>query len=284
MAELVCDCGMMDLVTDAGFGQVTCRACGVVVEAVVLDDHMEQYSEAVGPRANVMSAVHGDLLPCAPTVLNHKSHNRRHMSNPDPHASIRRLFDAIDTWGRSFSLDVRELAKLMCRDSMARKVVRQDSWPLYAAAALYMATKWRGGGQGRSKSEIVGQFAQFNIDESELVRIAKQLRHALRGQPYAESLGRGLQPRDLINRCVDNMGIGEKAVRERVKTKAHDVMLRIPEKSVEGKTPNSICSGVVYYVLQQEGVHLKKKALAQSCNVSVATLDKMHATITSLLT
>ena len=274
----------MDLVTDSACGEVTCRACGVVVEAVLLDDRMEYHSDLSGARVETVK--NGGLLPCAPTVFNNVQNHRNHVSNLDPHSAMRGLFDAIDTWARHFSLDVRERAKLMCRDSMAHKVAHQSAWPIHVAAAVYLAAKWRGRGQGRSKREIVRQFSEFtgcNITGGDLVRVVKQFRASLSEQPYAESLGRGLHPRDLINRCVDNLGIEARRVREHVKARAHETMDRIPDKSVEGKTPNSICSGLVHFILQKEGVGIKKKTLAESCKVSVATLDKMHATIASIL-
>jgi hypothetical protein len=63
--------------------------------------------------------------------------------------------------------------------------------------------------------------------------------------------------------------------RRALKRKAHELAARVPDVEMEGKTPGSVCSGIVSNAVRQEGVKLSKRALAESCNVSSATLDKM---------
>lgn len=267
----MCDCGLRDFVTDASCGDVVCRQCGVVVEAHIFDERLEYYSEQAGARAGPAEPW---LLPAQPIVVERVMHCRRVLSNADPHASTRQLFVVVDGMARGFSRDVQDTAKLLCRDLVATRVVRCDVRPLYAASALYLAAKMHGQGMGRSKKEIAAEFGATGVTERGITVTAKLFKDALHSAPYAARLFSGLDAADLINRCVDRLDVDD-ATRKAVKKAAHALADTVPARAVEGKTPSSVCSGVVACVLQRLGVKVSKKHLVESCRVSGATLDKM---------
>lgn len=266
-----CDCGVRDVVTDASSGDVVCRQCGVVMEAHIFDEHLEYYSEQAGARAGPAESW---LLPAQPIVVDRVPHRRRVLSNADPHASTRQLFVVVDSMSRGFSRDVQDTAKLLCRDLLAVRVVRCDARCLHAASALYLAAKMHGQGVGRSKKEIAAQYAALGVTERGITVTAKLFKDALHSAPYAAQLFAGLDATDLINRCVDRLDLAV-ATRKEVKKAAHALAEDVPARAVEGKTPSSVCSGVVACVLQRLGVKVSKKHLVESCRVSGATLDKM---------
>lgn len=271
MAQGMCDCGMRDLVTDVACGDTVCRQCGVVVEAHMFDEHLENYSDQAGPRAGPAESW---LLPSRPVVIDRGPGRRRVAANPDPLAHVREMFVVVEGMGRAFSKDVQDTAKMLCRDLAARRVVRADARHLHAAAALYLATKMHGRGIGRSKKEIAAEFGAYGVTERGVTTTAKVFKDALHDASYAAQLFNGLDADDLINRCVDRLDV-DVATRKRVKKAAHALAARVPAEEVEGKTPSSVCSGVVACALVRAGVKVPKKHLVECCCVSGATLDKM---------
>lgn len=268
----VCECGApehADLVTDVASGDVVCRGCGVVVEAHMFDEHLEFYSDEAGPRAG---APESWLLPARPVVIDRP---RRHvLANTDPHASVRELFAVVDGMARTYSRDVKDTAKMLCRDLAQQRTVRSDARHLHAAAALYLAARMHGRGIGRSKREIVEQLGAYGVTERGITATAKLFKDALASAPYARELFADLSADDLINRCVDRLDV-DVATRRAVKRTAHALAAIVPAREVEGKTPCSVCSGVVVVALDRLGVRLPKKHLVESCRVSSATMDKM---------
>lgn len=268
----MCDCGQADyLVTDVASGDVVCQACGVVVEAHIFDEHLEHYGGQAGPRAGPPESW---LLPSLPIVVDNVPNRRRVLQNADPHAATRELFAVVEFLGHGYSTPVQDTAKMLCRDLAAQRTVRTDTRCMVAACALYLATKMHGNGIGRSKREIAAQFRDSGVTERGLTLTSKLFKDALHGAPYAATLFKTLDASDLINRCVDRLDI-DGAARKAVKKHAHEMAGRVPVREVEGRTPSSICSGLVACVLQRLGVKVSKKHLAECCRVSSATLDKM---------
>ncbi len=267
----MCDCGQADLVTDASCGDVVCRGCGVVVEAHIFDERLESYSDDVGPRVG-RDCQDAWLLPTQPIVLDAPRHKLR--SNDDPHAATRELFAMADWMGRSYSRDVRDTAKLLCRDLSAVRLVRGDARHVHVAAALYLATRMHGRGVGRSKREVAAQFGDAGITERRLTAAVRMFKDSLCNAPYSQQLASDLDAEDLINRAVDRLQL-DASSRNAVKKAAHDLAALVPAREVEGKTPGSVCSGIVACALQRAGVKLSKKRVLEGCRVSGATMDKM---------
>lgn len=265
-----CDCGLGDLVTDVASGDVVCRGCGVVVEAHIFDERLESYGDEAGPRAGQTHDAW--LLPAQPVVLD--APRRRVRSNTDPHAATRQLFSMVEWMGRTYSRDVRDTAKLLCRDLAEARAVRGDARHTHVAAALYLAARMHGRGVGRSKREIATQFGDTGVTERGLTAAVRGFKDTLSRAPYAHQLHADLDADDLINRAVDRLGL-EAPSRNAVKKAAHALAAMVPSREVEGKSPNSVCSGVVACALQQVGVKLSKKHVLESCRVSGATMDKM---------
>lgn len=271
-----CDCGLGDLVTDVASGDVVCRGCGVVVEAHIFDERLESYADDAGPRAGHYNDAW--LLPAQPVVLD--APHRRVRGNDDPHAATRQLFSMVDWMGRTYSRDVRDTAKLLCRDLAAVRQVRGDARCIHVAAALYLAARMNGHGVGRSKREIATQFGDMGVTERGLTVAVRSFKDTLSRAPYSHQLHADLDAGDLINRAVDRLNL-EPASRNAVKKTAHALAAVVPAHEVEGKTPNSVCSGVVACALQRVGVKLSKKQVLEGCRVSGATMDKMAQAVSA---
>ena len=268
----MCDCGGHgDYVTDGASGDVVCRGCGVVVEAHIFDDRLEFCSNEAGARAG---APESWLLPAGPITFE----CMRARQTDDPHASARRFFKVVDVMSRGFSTDVVDAAKALCRDLLAHRVVRTDSRPEHAAAALYLSTKMRGGGAGRSRREIAGT---FGMHEERLTALVKVFVKAL-GATHPHLLTVDLQVDGLIGRAVDRLDL-DSGSRRAVKRRAHEVAARVTDEVMEGKTPRGVCGGVLAVALEQLGMKLNRKDVAASCMVSPATVDKMSKVVGAMM-
>lgn len=271
----MCDCGAMDCVVDAAAGDEVCRQCGVVVQAHMFDERVEYYSEKSGARVGPPEPW---LLPAPPVVLECVRRRRHGMANPDPHAATRRLFAAVDAVSTGFSTDVRDTAKALCRDLHERRTIRCTQFDVYAATAVYLATRMHGKGIGRSKKEIVAACGGGDVTEHAISAAAKAFRTHLGDKSYAFKLRRGLDAADLVHRAIDRLGLDAAHARA-AKKAAHELAGVVPPREVEGKTPRSVCAGVVACVLRSMDVQLPRKSVAEGCCVSAATLEKMAARV-----
>lgn len=268
----MCDCGGPgDYVTDGSSGDVVCRCCGVVVEAHIFDERLEFCSDEAGARAGAPDSW---LLPAGPVSF--ETMRPRHIH--DPHASARRFLKVVDAMSHGFSTDVVDTAKALCRDLLLHRVVRSDSRPEHAAAALYLSTKLRGGGAGRSRREIS---ETFDMSEERLTALVKVFVKAL-GPTHPQLMTVDLQVDGLIGRAVDRLDI-DADLRRAVKRRAHDVAARVTVEMVEGKTPRGVCGGVLAVALEQLGMKLNRKQVAACCMVSPATVDKMSKVVGAMV-
>jgi len=274
-ASTMCECtsDAASLVTDAASGDVVCTSCGVVVEAHIFDERLEFTSEDAGARA---SLTEDWLLPPGPTVLVQSSGHL--ISNKDPHATTRAFFKVLDSMSHGFSTDVLDTAKVLCRDYTKDRVVKKDSRPEHAAAALYLATKMRGGGAGRSRREMA---VWFSMGEDRLTALTKSFVKTL-GPTCRQVLEVSLDMDDLLHRAVDRMADLDEAARRSLKKTAHEVALCIRAEELEGKTPRGVCGGVLACAVARMGLELTKKQVASACLVSATTIDKMLKVVTGM--
>ena len=263
----MCDCGASGgaLVTDNSCGDVVCTACGVVVEAHIFDERLEFTSEAAGARVGPSDW----LLPTHPIVFSRQG--GRDLSNHDPHASIRGFFKVIDSLSRGFSTDVVDAAKQMCRDLARVRVVKSGSRAEHAAAALYLSTKMRGAGAGRSRREMA---VALGVCEERLTSLTKLFVQTL-GPQCPPILQTSLEVDDLVNRAVDRLDDIEVAQRRALKKTCHTLVEGLCAPDLEGKTPRGVCGGVVFIAVTSLGLKIRKKCVASACMVSPTTIDKM---------
>ena len=270
-----CDCGFEpDLVTDSASGDEICRRCGVVTAAHLLDHTLERWQDV--PRAT--SATDDWLIPKPPSLFTWSSASvkkprRRPLGNPDPHLPVRTVFETIDNMGHAMATGQRDIAKMLCRDLMEKRPLRSTNIQLFAACALYLASKMDGH-TTRSKKEIAASFATFGVTETDLTTTAKVFRSVLASKPYAPRLCSNVDAGDLIFRAVDRLDVDEPA-KKRLKSHALAVWSDVPPQEMEGKTPAGVCSGVLACAATNAELGLSKTTLAKACNVSTSTLDKL---------
>ena len=270
----MCDCAPenVDYVSDAASGDVVCRSCGVVVDAHMFDDRLEFCSvEGGGARAGFEKETW--LLPPPPVSFETQT-GRPAKHTHDPHASARRFMKVVQSMSHGFSTDVVDSAKVLCRDLLLHRVVRVDSRPEHAAAALYLSTKMRAGGAGRSRREVS---RVFDMAEERLTALVKVFVRAL-GAAHPLLMAVDLQVDGLIGRAVDRLPLDDGS-RRVLRRRADEVSSRVTSAMLEGKTPRGVCSGVLAVALQQLGTTVSRKHVAAACMVSPATVDKMSKVV-----
>jgi transcription initiation factor TFIIIB Brf1 subunit/transcription initiation factor TFIIB len=159
---------------------------------------------------------------------------------------------------------------VLCRDISAKRVIKSSSRLEHAAAALYLATKLRGGGASRSRKEIA---RHFSMAVERLTAVSK-LFVKLVGPQHPLLLETRVTTEDLIHRAVDRMDLPLECKR-RLKNKAHEMAATVDARLVEGKTPCGVCGGVLAAAGEALGMHLDRKRIAEATLVSAATVDKM---------
>lgn len=272
-AEDGCDCGANDLITDYRAGDVVCRACGTVVESHIIDESPERYSEAAGPRAEIMSPADA-LLPDQHVFLDRTNMlpKRVLMANANQFTVVREGFKLIDAVaGNLFSQPIIDSAKRAYRD--VREFVKHipsTTSRAYAAGSLYVACKMEG--VARSEKEIAAMCA---VDKTMLTVVCKTFKKHLANKPYGRQLFVGVRGSDLLNRAIDRLGL-ERKVAMAVKRTAADLDAFATKSRVfEGKTPASACAGVVAVSLHNCCVDVAPEIVCSACNVAAATLARL---------
>lgn len=266
-------------ITDRASGELVCQRCGVVLETNLFDEHLEHYTDHSGPRAGFNGET---LLPEQPIHINPMPGRKRSLCNVDPHATTRKLFAVVENMGFKFPKVVQDTAKMLCRDYLKLKAVRTDSRTVYAAAALYLAAKMHGQCGGRSKKEAASQFGSYGVTEKSITHTAKIMRRMLIKEPYSDQLCREMDLTGLVYRLADLIDVDEPA-RRAIKREARIMLDMLAEQKLEGKTPNSICSGVIWCALQTLKLQLPKQHVHAVCQVSGTTMEKMAEEVMAAL-
>jgi len=97
----------------------------------------------------------------------------------------------------------------------------------------------------------------------------------LKDMPYAEQLFHSVRANDLFVRALANipLNIPEKQRVLNACESIHDNILK--RNLLEGKTPETVCSAVLYKACMKTGIQATKRMIYQACSISNVTLNKV---------
>lgn len=283
----MCDCPRLDpaaLVTDWASGDVVCCRCGVVVEGHILDESPEwrNHDDGTGPqdRSRAGGGLDRHGRPTG-TYLDAGPGKRRRVATAgiDPRDAaldegLRQVERFVAAFGLSATSVVATTAKELFEDVHATRAVRSDTRQAMAAAAVYFGCKMEQAGR-----ELRQVAAVCGVDPRALNAATADYKDALAGKAYYPALLATLPPGTLIDIFLDRLRLPPDQ-RKRVWRAAQRLDRAVQSLVDCGKKPRTICSGVLYLALQQEGVaSVTKKHITEACSVCQQTLDKAVAHI-----
>lgn len=281
----MCDCGDVPtgpLVTDWASGDVVCSACGVVVEAHLLDDGPEWHNH--GGDADRSRVGPADPRGRLGTVLDRRVVGRGVVGRDDEQSltdGLRVVDELLGCLRLSTTCAVAVTAKELFGDLHEAKGVRSDARRAAAAAAVYYGCKLENVGR-----ELRHVAATCGVDQRALNSATNEYKAELAARPYYHRLFAALQAGRLIDAYLDALvacGGVPAAQRRRVWRAAHQLDEALLDAMDCGRKPRTICSGILYVAARQEGVDCGKKHVVEACRVCQQTLDKVVAQIRAAL-
>ena len=285
----MCDCPVLNraaLVTDWASGDVVCVQCGVVVEGHILDESPEWRNHdgepahdksRVGGSTDRHGRPSGTYLEGGPAGC-----KRRRALAADPRdAALEEGLKQVDAFVAAFGLTsssaVAITARELFEDMHALRTVRSDTRRPMAAAAVYFGCKMERAGRELRQVARVCQ-----VDLKALNAATAEYKECLAEKPYYCKLLATLPAGTLIDQFLDRLDL-PRDQRKRVWRAAHMLDQSLEGLMDCGRKPRTICSGILYVALQQEGIAtVTKKHVTDACAVCQQTLDKVVAHIRQL--
>lgn len=279
----MCDCAEGPTpVTDWSCGDVVCQACGVVVEGHIIDEAPEWRVHegedyATKCRVGAASAALGTYLDGVGTG---KRRRRGPALDPGEQAlreGLRVVADFVGRFRQSSNGAIARAARMLFEDAHAARPVRSDTRAPSAAAAVYLGCKLE------DTARELRQVAEVcQVDLRALNAATADLKAALRGQPYHARLYATLEASKLLDIFLDRLSLAPPE-RKRAWRASQALAGRLRELLDCGRKPRTICSGLLYVAMQDEGIPASKKDVTDACAVCQQTLDKVVAQIRSML-
>lgn len=278
----MCDCAEGPTpVTDWSCGDVVCRACGVVVEGHIIDETPEwrvhegdDYASKC--RVGAASAALGTYLDGAVG----KRRRRGPALDPGEQAlrdGLRVVADFVARFRQPSTGAIARAARMLFEDAHAVRPVRSDTRAATAAAAVYLGCKLEDTARElRQVAEVCG------VDSRSLNAATADLKAAVRERPYHPRLYASLEASKLLDIFLDRLGLAA-ADRKRAWRASQALAGRLRELLDCGRKPRTICSGLLYVAMQDEGIATSKKEVTEACAVCQQTLDKVVAQIRGMM-
>lgn len=280
----MCDCaGGPTPITDWACGDVVCRECGVVVEGHIIDESPEwrvhegeDYADKC--RVGAASASLGTYLD----GMGGGSRKRRRGPVLEPgeqslRDGLRVVADFVGRFRQSSTGAIARTARMLFEDAHAVRPVRSDIRNPTAAAAVYLACKLE------DTARELRQVAEVcQIDQKALNAATADLKVALRERPYHLRLYATLEASKLLDIFLDKLGL-DPTDRKRAWRASQALAGRLRSLLDCGRKPRTICSGLLYVAMQDEGIATSKKDVTEACAVCQQTLDKVVAQIRGMM-
>ena len=282
-----CDCTLVeyqDLVH--GNGEVVCRTCAVMIETNSLDYGPEWYTDS-GARASMPGRL-DDFIPGSNGAIVPDSKKR--YAEPDKHKSTRLGLKAVERFGGFLGLDREHVmcgsAKRFYTDyAEARKAqgrpIREAERNVVAACALYFGCKSDPDATYRNARTIKEIASHCRVGVQDCADTAKSFKTLLAGKPYAPQLYMTVTAENVLMRALASMyppltSTPESlAKKQTVVRAARRIFGVVKDKDLlEGRTPETVCSAVLYLAFEESGVRASKKDVYTACAVSNVTLNK----------
>lgn len=266
---MMCDCGMMKLVSDHATGDTVCTGCGVVVEAHEMVDWFYDAAEAPRP------ARHPGQRP-------RKKLCRRALAAADSNGDVAQAADVDDKLRacmnnlRIASDDVLRWAKELYADVNAVKPVRgEDARRSFAAAAVYFACKMC----GEASRELRLVSSCGGVDPAALNAAVAAYKERLESKPYHARLFDAVSAQRLVNMYADRLRVDPEPL-QYVKRDAHAMHRKLDGALDCSRAPRTICSAVTWLAVAKNGLKsVSKKDVATACEVCIQSIDKCLADI-----
>jgi transcription initiation factor TFIIIB Brf1 subunit/transcription initiation factor TFIIB len=278
-----CDCVSIEdqhLIEDSRSGDTICTTCACVVEAHMMDHRPEWYDES-----NARSEKRGRYDALLGSSGNIVENSKKRYAEPDVHKNVRLGLKQVEAFGATLNLDSEHQmclsAKEFYRDyAFARKdqgrSIREVERPAAAACAIYFGCKSHeraGDRYPRSIKEISGL---CGVPLQECTDLLKSYKSVLADKPYVKLLFTTVSGDGLLQRAINGLSPApDAAERSRVTKRAMCIFDTIKSKDLlEGRTPETVCSAVLFYSCELEGVKVTKRMIYTACGVSNVTLNK----------
>lgn len=279
----MCDCAEGPTpVTDWSCGDVVCRACGVVVEGHIIDEAPEwrvHEGEDYAAKCRV-GAVAAPLGTYLDGVGTGKRRRRGPALDPGEQAQqegLRVVADFVGRFRQSSTSAIARTARMLFEDAHAARPVRSDTRAPIAAGAVYLACKLE------DTARELRQVAQVcQVDPRALNTAVADLKASLQGRPYHPRLYATLEASKLLDIFLDRLSLAAPE-RKRAWRASQALAGRLRELLDCGRKPRTICAGLVYVAMQDEGLAASKKEVTEACAVCQQTLDKVVAQIRGML-
>ena len=282
-----CDCTLMeDQVLVHGNGEVVCRTCAVMMETNALDYAPEWYGESAA-RAS-MPGRFDDFIPGSNGAIVPDSKKR--YAETDKHKSTRLGLKSVERFGAILGIDRDHgmccSAKRFYTDyAEARKAqgrsIRETERNSVAACALYFGCKSDPDPTYRNARTIKEVASHCRVGVQDCADAAKSFKVLLAGKPYASLLYMTVTAEDVLMRALASIfppltstpeSLAKKQTVVRVARRIFGV---VKDKDLlEGRTPETVCSAVLYMAFEETGVQASKKDVYSACAVSNVTLNK----------
>lgn len=278
-----CDCVHLEdqqLIEDYRSGDTVCVTCACVVEAHMMDEHPEWFDDTQA-RAEKLGRYDMFLGPSGNIVPSSK----KRYSDPDEHKNTRLGLKLVESHAGKLGLDAEHKISISAKGfytdyALARKqkfrTIRELERPAAAACALYFGCKAHERVGDRYPRSIKEISSQCDVSLQECTDLLKSYKQLLADKPYIKLLFLTVSGDGLLQRAINGLpSFADAAERMKLIKRATDIFEIVKSKDLlEGRTPETVCSAVLYHACELEDVKVTKKMIHTACGVSNVTLNK----------
>jgi transcription initiation factor TFIIIB Brf1 subunit/transcription initiation factor TFIIB len=277
--ETGCDCQSLeeqDLVWSNS--DCVCKTCARVVMDHLFDESPEWYDNDHA-RADPVDQKYAKYLgdtSLAPIKKKYQEY--------DPNKNIRLGLQNVEQCailiGLQSSHQMCSFAKQIYTDyATSRKEsgrsIRESERHVAATCAIYFGCKSSERENQRNPRTIreVASWCQTNVQEC--IDMMKNYKEILHDKPYSTNLFHSVKANDLFVRATASLPIQTKEERQKVLnacTNINDIVVQ--NNIMEGRTPETICSAILYEACRKTGTKVTKKVIFKACGVTNVTLNK----------
>lgn len=251
-----------------------CTRCARVVDAHALDQAPEWYDDAcargVGPgRDDVYFEDNTNGAFFA---------SKKRYAAADPHKTTRLGLREIERCAAALGIDSEHIickaAKEVYVDyanerKKQGRSIRENERTVAAACALYFGCK-----SERVPRTIKEIASHCQVALAECTELSKNFKTLL-GSKHPRLLYSTVTASDLFVRALGTIEFASKYARNAVLKRARDIFEVVQRRDLlEGKTPETVCSAVVFRACELEKADVTKKQVYTACAVSNVTLNK----------
>jgi transcription initiation factor TFIIIB Brf1 subunit/transcription initiation factor TFIIB len=257
-----------------------------MIETNSLDYGPEWYGDAAA-RASIPGRL-DEFIPGSNGAIVPDSKKR--FAEADKNKSTRLGLKVVERFGGFLGLDRDHvmccLAKRFYTDyAEARKSqgrpIREAERATVAACALYFGCKSDPDATYRNARTIKEIASHCRVGVQDCADVAKSFKALLAGKSYAPQLYMTVTAIDVLMRAMASMYPPLTSTPETLAKKAtvvraaHRIFGVVKDKDLlEGRTPETVCSAVLYLAFEETGVRASKKEVYTACAVSNVTLNK----------